>query len=126
MPFADGDAAFRGQFVVEELLPSAARTADGNTAGSDGYATASSAVVHVNVTAFAGTSPTLAVYLEDSIDGTVWSEVASVTGINAVGVRSIRSTGPFTNRLRLRYALGGTAPSFTFSASLYAERHGIR
>jgi hypothetical protein len=52
--------------------------------------------------------------------------VASATQVTAVGQRSIRLgiNTAFAGRLRLAWTVGGTTPSFTFTANFSAQRNG--
>jgi hypothetical protein len=83
--------------------------------------------VDVNVTAVSGTSPSLTLLLERLGADGVWYPVWSPSAITAVGALST-SVGPacLTNAvvvptMRLRWVLGGTSPSFTFSASIHGR-----
>jgi hypothetical protein len=69
----------------------------------------------LNVTAASGTSPTLDVVVEDTLDGTNWNTVGTFAQRTAAGRQVIDITSPFSGRLRVRWTIGGTAPSFTFS-----------
>lgn len=99
-------------------LASAART----TSSESASVAAKSAVValHLNVTAASGTSPTLDVSLEWSVNGTDWNtaqpvdSLTQVTGVSAV-VKRFDVKGSF---LRVKYVIAGTTPSFTFSANV--------
>lgn len=80
--------------------------------------------VDVNVSAVSGTSPSLSLFLERLGGDGVWYAVWSPTAITAVGAAST-SVGPgcatqevLTNQIRLRWAITGTSPSFTFSVSI--------
>ena len=80
--------------------------------------------VDVNVSAASGTSPTLTLFLDRLGADGVWYPIWSPTAVTAVGQLST-SIGPGcvvaevpTNNIRLRWTLGGTTPSFTFSASI--------
>lgn len=115
------------EFSTDELLASAARTASGQ---SDQYATygpVTAVVIEVNVTAVSGTTPTLDVDLEDTFDGTTWNKVSDINAadITATGVTvkriNLRDT-PCTNRLRIKYTIGGTTPSFTFTVKAHFIR----
>ena len=111
---------------TDTLLESAARTASGASDQYDALAVAA-IVVEINVTAVSGTSPTLDVDLEDSFDGTTWNKVADVNAadITAIGVTVKRLNlvdTPATGRLRIKYTVGGTNPSFTFTAKVHAIR----
>lgn len=98
-----------------ELHASGAETADGNSGDID-----VSQILYlkacVDVTSVSGTNPTLDIYLEgkDEESGkyeTLWNP-AQITGTTTVfsGVLTI----PHQN-IRLRWVIGGTSPSFTFS-----------
>jgi hypothetical protein len=69
----------------------------------------------LNVTAASGTSPTLDVVVEDTLDGTNWNTVGTFAQRTAAGRQVIDITSPFSGRLRVRWTIGGTSPSFTFS-----------
>lgn len=115
---------------------SAARAASGNGDALDlialsGWQPANGTpqlLVQVDATAATGTSPTLAVVIEDSIDGGVtWNTIATFTSITTVSrqVQQCAVSGvaqaagfrwPFNaRRVRARWTLGGTTPNFTFS-----------
>lgn len=100
---------------------SATKTATGNDAGFTQGGPCNSALLYVNVTAASGTTPTMTVKLQDSLDGTNWFDVtgAATTSITAAGSQLVRVTntaiGPF---VRLVWTIGGTTPSFTFSTSV--------
>lgn len=72
----------------------------------------------IRITAVSGSSPTMAVALELSEDGTNWEKLTdSLTGLNAVGVKTaLVSTAYPARYVRLKFTLGGTSPSFTFEA----------
>jgi hypothetical protein len=101
------------------ILPSAARTASGITSDIN-VEKFIAAEVCVDVTAVSGTSPTLDVYLEgkDQLSGkykTIWSQ----TGINAVGTYWSPTISTLAFKyIRLRWVIGGTSPSFTFSCGM--------
>ncbi len=104
-------------------LASQAYTASGNTAPQQ-TGPLYTLAVDVDVTAASGTSPTLALFVDrEGADG-VWYPIWSPTALTAAGQLST-SIGPGcavaevpTNNIRLRWVIGGTSPSFTFSASI--------
>ncbi len=104
-------------------LASQAYTASGNS-GQVQTGPLYTLAVDVNVTAASGTSPTLALFVDRlGADGN-WYPIWSPTALTAAGQLST-SIGPGcavaevpTNNIRLRWVLGGTSPSFTFSASI--------
>lgn len=108
-----------GKTVV--VLPSAARTVSGNTGQIDAVEDARALRVQVEVTAFAGTSPTLDVVLEDSVDGVNWNPLATFARATGATREVLNVTGLFARQVRCRYEVGGTSPSFTFAVIAYAE-----
>lgn len=78
----------------------------------------------VIVTAVSGTSPTFAPTIQESADNTTWNTLAAPVGgdtLTAVGEVFI----PFETHLayvRLLSTIGGTSPSFTYSADIGIAR----
>ncbi len=101
--------------------PSAARTTSGNSAPLTGYGPADTLIAELNVTAASGTGPTLDVVIEDTIDGTNWYPIGTFAQRTAAGREVLRLTQPFTDQLRVRWTIGGTTPSFTFSVIWQAQ-----
>jgi len=97
----------------------AAVTATGNDAGSvnNGAATTNGGVAVLQVSAVSGTSPTLVVTIQHSVNGTVWTDLASFPSQNAVnGEYLVIPAGTTVNQyLRTRWVVGGTTPSFNFN-----------
>lgn len=106
-----------GQTFVE----SAARTASSDSGVQSGFGDESTLRVQLEVTAAAGTAPTLDVVVEDTLDGTNWNVIATFAQKAAAGREVVNVTTPFTDRLRVRWTVGGTTPSFTFSVLVYSE-----
>jgi len=81
-------------------------------------------LVAVNVSAVAGTTPTLTLAVDtlgaDGVWYTLWTS-ASITAVGqtlaSLGVEAAINTA-FGTSVRLRWTIGGTTPSFTFSASI--------
>lgn len=107
--------------TTDEVVPSAARTASGNSGVLYGWGSASKLRAQLDVTAASGTSPTLDVVIEDTLDGTNFNTVATFTQRVAVGRQVVDVTGLFTDRVRVRWTIGGTTPSFTFNVNIYSE-----
>lgn len=106
----------------EAILPSAARTASGDTGGLTGYGPASKLRAQLNISAASGTTPTLDAVIQDSIDGgTTWNTIGTFAQKTTVGREVINITNPFTDRLRVQWTIAGTTPSFTFTVDWYAE-----
>lgn len=113
------DIASRGQ--LDTLAASAARTTSGDSGASAGWGSASTLRAQLDVTAAAGTTPTLDVVLEDTLDGVNYNVVGTFAQKVAAGREVINITTPFSERIRARWTLGGTTPSFTFSVVVYGE-----
>lgn len=112
------DMAPRG--YQETLVSSAAKTASGSASIPSGDAT--TLRLQLNVTAASGTTPTLDVVIEDSLDGgTTWNTVGTFAQKTAVAREVINITAPFTPTLRARWTVGGTTPSFTFALVSYSR-----
>lgn len=112
-----------------ELAASAARTTTGNGSGFTGvgggapaFAEASSIRALLNVTAASGTTPSLTVVLEDSLDGgTTWTQVATFTAKTAAGSEAVGVNVPFGPLLRAKWTISGTTPSFTFAVNAFVK-----
>ena len=103
------------------LLASAARTATGAGTAVAGFAAANNLVLQLNVTAASGTLPTLDVVVQDTVDGTNYSTIATFAQKLTTGREVIRLATPFTDTLKVSYEIGGTNPSFTFAALVFAD-----
>lgn len=108
--------------LEETLVPSAARTTSGSQVSTADYGPYDQLRAQVNVTAASGTTPNLAVVIEDSADGGVtWNTVGTFAAKTAVARETISINGWTGRRLRCSWAITGTTPSFTFSVSIVAE-----
>lgn len=108
-------------------VASAARTASGNSGPNSWYAPTTGLIIQANVTAVSGTTPTLTLILEDSVDGgTTWNTHTTVlNAVTATGVTVARLNlvaTPCAEMHRYRWVVGGTTPSFTFQVDTYALR----
>ena len=103
------------------LLASGARTTTANATGVAGFAAAAILVMQLNVTVASGTTPTLDVVVQDTVDGTNYNTIATFTQATAVTREVIRLATPFTDTLRVGYTIGGVTPSFTFAVSTWAD-----
>lgn len=79
------------------------------------FVDADSMRVQLEVTAASGTTPTLDVTIEDSLDGTNWNTIGTFAQKTGTGTEVINITTPFARRLRVKHVVGGTTPSFTFN-----------
>ena len=107
--------------AAQEAVASGARTASGDSGVIAGFGDASTLRVQLNVTAAAGTTPTLDVVVEDTLDGMNWNVLATFGQKAAAGREVVNVTTPFADRLRVRWTVGGTTPSFTFDVVIYSE-----
>ena len=112
-----------GVFAVDSLVASGVQTASGSSVAQSGYAQAKNLVIQLDVTAAAGTAPTLDVVVEDSVDGTNYATITGGVFAQKVttGRETLRISVPFTDTLRVSWTIGGTTPSFTFGVSVYSE-----
>lgn len=109
------------RYAEEAILAAAARTTNGDSGMLPGFGPANTLRAQLDVTAVAGTSPTLDVVIEDTLDGTNWNVVATFAQKAVVSREVINVTSPFADRLRVRHTIGGVAPSFTFSVVVASQ-----
>lgn len=121
-----------GTYSQDVLVPDGTViTASGNSQTLGAYHAARQAIIQINVTALGGTTPSITVNLQDSIDdGTNWNNVVSTSAITATGLTVLRVpiTTPFSGLLRLNYAVTGAAPSITLGVRGYfatAANYGV-
>lgn len=108
--------------LYNTFAASAARTASGDSGPQTGFEVSQAIRAQLDVSAASGTTPTLDVVLEDTLDaGATWNVVGTFAQKTGPGREVIDVTSPFTDRLRARWTVGGTSPSFTFSVTVYAE-----
>jgi len=99
------------------LLGSGARTASGNTGDID-VGRFLYGEICIDITAVSGTNPTLDVYIEGKNQYTgKYKVLFSHTGLNSVQTIWDTITLLAFRYLRVRWVVGGTSPSFTFSVS---------
>ena len=118
-------------YAEEVIVASGAQTVSGNSGVLGGYAGAASLRAQLEVTAASGTTPTLDVVLEDTLDGTNWNVVGTfiqkvTTGREVINVNPAKAESAtfqplFADRLRVRWTVAGTTPSFTFSVKWAAS-----
>lgn len=107
--------------LTETLVASAARTTTGASSLLDGWGSASKIRAQLNVTAASGTTPSLTVLLEDTLDGTTWNTVGTFAAKTTTGREVVTITTPFSDRLRASWTITGTTPSFSFDVVAYSE-----
>lgn len=108
--------------TTDVLVASAARTASGNSGPQTHFGAASRIRAQLDVTAASGVAPTLDVFIEDTLDGTNWNPVGTFTQRTAAGRQVVDITGLFSDVVRVRWAIAGTTPNFTFSVITYSEK----
>lgn len=114
------DVAWKGE--TAQPVASAARTTSSNSGALTGYGPAATIRAQLNVTAASGTTPTLDVLVEDSVDGgATWNTLVAFTQATAVTREVKNITTPFGDQLRVRWTVGGTTPSFTFAVDWTVE-----
>jgi hypothetical protein len=120
-------AAFSRQVATVYSAASTAYTGSGNSADLV-VGWYDELAVDVNITVITGTSPTLTLFVDrkgaDGIYYQVWASAQITTSTQAVST----SIGPgcvqahsFGATVRLRWAIGGTSPSYTMSQSIQGK-----
>lgn len=90
-------------------------TATGNGTSFDIGSTINALTVEVIVSAKSGTSPTLDLKIQGSLDNSTWVDVVYFQQITAVGTYRRKLHAPY-RYFREVQTLGGTSPSFTTKA----------
>lgn len=110
--------AMRRKSELLSLVPMAQRGANGSQQFSGTGLPLTTLPFDLQVAAVSGTSPTLNVVIESSVDqGATYQTVASFAQKTAPGAETIQVPVPHRDYMRVRYTLGGTNPQFTFSVS---------
>ncbi len=96
------------------LLPAAARTAAATGDAQELGTRATQAAVYLDITAVSGTSPSLTVTIQDSLDGVRWVNHTAFAAQTVVGTVVLRldKLGRFVRAVSTQ---SGTTPSFTYS-----------
>lgn len=126
MAYTNASGAVRGTPLT--LKASSAETASTTSGSANTGMDPGGLYVEVNVTAASGTTPTMTVVIEGSLDGTNWFTLGTVgaNGYNSGSVGTAPSNftataGPIRAYLdspqyvRSRSVIGGTTPSFTYT-----------
>lgn len=107
---------------TKELVASAARTASGDSGVlADNYGPAATIRAQLEVTAAAGTAPTLDVVIEDTLDGATFNTIGTFAQKTAASREVVNITGVFSDKVRVRWTIGGAGPSFTFNVKASVE-----
>ncbi len=103
--------------------PTAARTATGQTSGIDLRAYDGDVLFLLDSAAGGGSSPTLDVTIEESADNSSFAAVASgaVAFTQVTGTASAQKVAlnkdDAKRYVRIKYTIGGSSPTFTFSVN---------
>lgn len=109
---------------IETLITAVTQTTTLTGAQKDGYVNADAVIFVANVTASSGTTPTLDIKIQDSIDsGATWQDTGiAFTQITTVlATTSVRTTTPLAPMIRAVCTIGGTTPSYTFTVRAYGK-----
>jgi len=108
-----------GEIGVFELLVSGARTANVTGSGVDISAYQGNLKIILDSAAGSGTSPTLDVKIQNSADGTTYTDVAGAAFAQVTTTASLQSirldTRSVKKYIRAVGTIGGTSPSFNFA-----------
>lgn len=127
---------FANQYTISQIRNPAALTADAQSSGVDLRDHGPSTFVILNIGAVTGTTPTLTVTAQQSLnDNTASAEAAAdaYTDISGAATSSLTDSDAnsrvlltFHNRneryVRLNFDVGGTNPSFLIGATLIAKK----
>jgi hypothetical protein len=111
------------------LHASAARTATGTGTAVCGFARYEKFIFELVVSAASGTTPTLDVVVQHSIDGgTTWHTLVAFTQKTTTGNElkteaevEAGTAEAYGDCFRVSYTIGGTTPSFTFKVTANAQ-----
>lgn len=103
------------------LVASAARTTSSNSGAIAGFSDVNNARIQLNVSAASGTTPTLDVLVEGTVDGTNWYTLNTFTQKTGATNDVALVQNIVGDQLRVRWTIGGTTPSFTFSVVAVTE-----
>lgn len=109
---------------IELMIPSGVQSATFNSRNCDGYVNCDSVIFVATITVQSGTTPTLDIKIQDSIDsGATWQDTGiAFTQMNTVlGNFSVRTTTPLAPMIRAVCTLGGAVPSYNFSLRAYGK-----
>jgi hypothetical protein len=115
--------------IEKTLLASGARTTTGTGSAVCGFGRYEKFTAELVVSAASGTTPTLDVLVEHSIDGgTTWFTMITFTQKTTTGNElktesevEAATAEVYGDCLRVKYTIGGTTPSFTFYVKINAQ-----
>jgi hypothetical protein len=99
-----------------------AETATGNSASVDNaVSSANGGVASLHVTAASGTTPSLTVKVQHSVDNSVWVDLITFTAATTATSERRTVIGTVNRYVREQHTISGTTPSFTYAAA-FARR----
>lgn len=111
---ADGRYVYAEQFKVGGTVV----TASGNSPAVDIGSASVLRSIAVVTAAVGGTTPSLTIQPQTSVDGTTWTSVGSAwTAITANGSTTKPLLSPLERYFRLNYTVTGTTPTFTLTVT---------
>jgi hypothetical protein len=99
---------------MAKVIELSAKTTSGNT-GNIQASGGESLRCQLLVTSVAGTSATLDVTVEDSVDGANFNPIGNFTRKTTAAREIINIAQPFSENLRVSWTIAGTSAVFTFS-----------
>lgn len=119
VPFQMSLGAGQATNIGVSLGDLTARTATANGTSVDNtQATSNGAIAHLHVTDVSGTTPSLAVTVEHSTNGSSWTTLGSFTAASTSSSELISVTGTVNRYVRAVFTISGTSPSITCQVSL--------
>ena len=105
---------------VDLLHVLAARTVDGTGTALDNTASSSNgAAAYLQVTAAAGTTPSITVKVQHSSDNVAWTDLITFDAVTAANKAQRKAvTGTVNRYVRVTWTITGTSPSFTFAVAV--------
>lgn len=108
--------------IVYNTLPSAARTVTGSVDMGAVPAEFTEVAIYIDNTAVSGTTPSMTVTYQTSPDGVTFFDHTAGAALSTVAKQVIRVTNTIGRYGRISFAVSGTTPSFTFSATSEFKR----
>ena len=104
------------------LHAAGAETATGNGASVDNAAaTTNGGVAHLHASAATGTTPSAAIKIQHSVDGSTWVDLVTFAAVTATVAQRVEVTGTVNRYLRAIRTITGTTPSITYAVA-FARR----
>jgi hypothetical protein len=97
-----------------KILELSTRNTNGNS-GNIQAAGGESIRAQLNISSVSGTTPTLNVLIEDTLDGTNFNTIAAFAQKTAAAREVLNVSTPFSETLRVSWTIAGAGASFSFS-----------